>query len=538
MKKNYVFIYFAILTVVVFFAIAFQHPGGDRLQVAAQMGNSIHNELLNKWYPLSVDNEQGGFLSTFTYDFKPVGPQDKMIVTQARHVWSNAKAAELYPENISYKNNARHGFLFLRDIMWDKSYGGFYTLVDRKGNVKQTGLGIKMAYGNAFGIYALAAYYQCSGDTSALNLAVKTFLWLEKHSHDPVNKGYFQHLQRDGEPVNRTSATNNNAETGYKDQNSSIHLLEAFTELYKVWPDHLLWERLNEMLLLVRDTITTKQGYLILFFQPDWTPVSLRDSVKGVILKNHNLDYVSFGHNIETAYLMLEASQALGLKNDSVTLAVGKRMVDHAIKNGWDKQVGGFYDEGFYFKGSDSITILKDTKNWWAQAEGLNSLLLMSDYFPKDSLHYYEKFLTLWNYVQTYLIDHEYGDWYTGGLDKEPELKRALKGQIWKGTYHTFRALANCVERLDPDTIPPTAPQKLSGKIKAGNIILQWTGANDNKNLLGYNIYRDNIRLGFTPVNFFSINDIEKNRTKYFAVRAIDISGNESKSSNQINIYR
>ena len=166
------------------FLTSFQFADKEKLRIAAQMEYSIQKELLNKWYPQSVDNKYGGFLSTFTYDFKPTGPQDKMIVTQARHVWSNAKAAELYPGNLSYKTSASHGFYFLRDVMWDKVYGGFYTLVDRKGNVKETDLGLKTAYGNAFGIYALAAYYQCSGDPAALTLAKKAFMWLETHSHD------------------------------------------------------------------------------------------------------------------------------------------------------------------------------------------------------------------------------------------------------------------------------------------------------------------------------------------------------------------
>ena len=532
MKRKYQF-FSCTLLITAIFLIAFKFSDKEKLQIATRMEDSIQKELLNKWYPQSVDNEYGGFLSAFTYDFKPVGSQDKMIVTQARHIWSNAKAAELYPENSSYKKNAAHGFYFLRDVMWDKVYGGFYTLVDRKGNVKETGLGLKMAYGNAFGIYGLAAYYQCSGDTAALNLAKKTFMWLEAHSHDPINKGYYQHLERDGTPVKRTPSMPAIAETGYKDQNSSTHLLEAFTELYKVWPDELLWERLHEMLLLIRDKITTKEGYLTLFFQPDWTPVSVRDSATETIIKHHNLDYVSFGHNVETAYLMLEASETLGLKNDTLTMIVGKKMVDHAIRNGWDNKAGGFYDEGFYFKNSDTITILRDTKNWWAQAEGLNSLLLMSDYFPNDTLQYYQKFKTLWNYVQTYLIDHEHGDWYAGGIDKEPEMKTALKGQIWKGTYHNFRALANCVERLNPDVIPPSSPQMLKGKMLNNEIVLQWASSHDNKRLLGYNIYLNNIRIGFTPLTFFAIETPKKDTADYFEIKAIDTHGNVSSASNK-----
>ena len=418
-----------------------------RQRIASEMEVILKSQLLDKWYPQSMDTTDGGFLSTFTYDFKPTGEQDKMIVTQARHTWVNAKASLRYPEIEHFKAGARHGFYFLRDRMWDKANGGFYQLVDKQGSAKENAVP-KTAYGNAFGIYALAACYESSRDTSALSLAKKAFWWLEKNSHDPVQKGYFQHLQLDGTPIKRKADTPSTSDIGYKDQNSSIHLLEAFTELYQVWPDSLLRERLNEMLLLIRDTMTTPRGSLTLFLQPDWTPISFADSSEDVILKHRNLDHVSFGHDIETAYLLMEASHVLGLKKDTLTWRVAKRMDDHALRNGWDTTVGGFYDEGYYFKNKGGITITRDTKNWWAQAEGLNSLLMMADLYPKDEMKYFKKFEMLWEYTDTYLIDHEYGDFYAGGLDKEPEMKTALKGHIWKATYHQYRSLANCIDRL------------------------------------------------------------------------------------------
>jgi mannobiose 2-epimerase len=352
----------------------------------------------------------------------------------------------LYPSVAYYKKDAAQGFDFLKNKMWDKINGGFYTLVDRKGNVKDsTG---KTAYGNAFGIYASAAWYHASGDKNALQLAKDCFAWLEKHAHDPILKGYYQNLLPDGTPVKRTVADLSTSTVGYKDQNSSIHLLEAFTELYSVWPDDLVRQRLQEMLLLVRDVITTEKGYLTLFLQPDWTPVSFSDSSEAVILEHRYIDHVSFGHDVETAYLMLEASHVLELKNDATTMVVAKRMVDHALQNGWDNTKGGFYDEGYYFKDKNGISIIKNTKNWWAQAEGLNTLLLMADHFPNDPMKYFEKFKKMWKYIQTYLIDHEYGDWYEEGFDNSPAKRTALKGHIWKATYHQFRALSNCVERL------------------------------------------------------------------------------------------
>jgi cellobiose epimerase len=421
----------------------------NREEIATAMEHSLITEVMAKWYPQSMDTVDGGFVSTWTYDFKPTGEQDKMIVTQARHTWTNAKASLRYPAVDYYKTGAKHGFKFLKDKMWDKTYGGFYTLVDKQGKVK--GDSTKTAYGNAFGIYALAAYYEASKDTSALSLAKETFMWLEKGSHDPVAKGYFQHLQRNGMPIKRQPDTPSTADTGYKDQNSSIHLLEAFTELYQVWPDPLVYERLKEMLLLIRDTIVTPKGNLTLFLYPDWKPVSFADSSEAVITKHHQLDHVSFGHDVETAYLMLEASHVLGIHNDTTTLRIAKKMVDHALNNGWDNSVGGFYDEGYYFKDKPGITITHDTKNWWAQAEGLNALLLMADLFPDDELQYYKKFEILWRYTDNYLIDHEHGDWYAGGIDKQPEMKTALKGQIWKSIYHHYRSLDNCIQRLRED---------------------------------------------------------------------------------------
>jgi len=449
MKREYLLIFVVVVSMGFRNSLLAQISNTEeRNQLARKMENSVETQLLNKWYPQSADTLYGGFLSTFTYDFRPTGPQDKFIVTQARHTWTTARAAHLYPHVPYYLQCARGGFQFLRDIMWDKTYGGFYDLVDRKGLVLPNLNARKEAYGNAFAIYGLSAYYEASGDTAALNLAKKAFLWLEDHSHDPIDGGYFQYLERDGKPIQRDQGVPDRSDIGYKDQNSSIHLLEAFTALYKIWPEPLVRLRLQEMLQLIRDKIVTNKGYLRLYFKPDWTPISFRDSSRDYILAHKYLDHVSFGHDIETTYLMLEASHTLGWKNDTLTLLVGKKMLDHALQAGWDKQLGGFYDEGYYFKGEDTITILLASKNWWAQAEGLNTLLLMADRFPADTMHYIDKFIRQWKYIETYLIDPVNGDWYEEGLDGEPQFKTALKGHIWKGAYHNFRALANCVKRL------------------------------------------------------------------------------------------
>lgn len=420
----------------------------DQQKVLDELSYALNEELLEVWYPRTIDSIHGGFLSDFDYKWEMEGPQDKMIVTQSRHVWTCSTVAEFYPEKKDYYLQiARHGIAFLKDKMWDSELGGFFTIVDQQGNVLKSGKGdriIKDAYGNAFALYALSAYVRQTNEPSALELAKKTFGWLEEHSYDPQFGGYFQFMEVDGTPLKHGFQG-----TPPKDQNSSIHLLEALTELYRVWPDPLVKERLLMMLALIRDKITTPQGALHLFLNENLSPLSYRDSTEEVRKRQWLLDHISFGHDVETAYLMLEASEIAGLENDTLTLRKAKKMVDHSLQYGWDKEVGGFYEAGYYFKGQDTVTIIKDTKNWWAQAEGMNSLLMMAELFPNDAHNYNSLFLAQWKYINTYLIDHVYGDWYPNGIDKEPEEKMAMKSQIWKCNYHNARALINCIKRLE-----------------------------------------------------------------------------------------
>jgi mannobiose 2-epimerase len=226
--------------------------------------------------------------------------------------------------------------------------------------------------------------------------------------------------------------------------------MEAYTELYHVWKDPKLYTQLQSIMELIRDTMVTKEGYLQLFFHNDWSPVSYRNSSESERKANFGLDHVSFGHDYETAFLMLEASYVLGLQNDRCTLDIAKKMLDHAIQYGFDEKRGGIFDGGYYFLGQKKCAIIKETKNWWAQAEGLNALLLFARIFPDDK--YSEYFLRQWNYVKSNIIDATGGDWFEGGLDKEPHFRTGPKSHMWKCTYHTCRALMNCISLLKEDS--------------------------------------------------------------------------------------
>jgi len=408
-------------------------------------------DLVRVWYPISIDSINGGFYPDFNYKWEKEGEQNKMLVTQARHIWTASALADYYGDS-RYEKIAAHGYHFLRDQMWDTKYGGFHTLLVNDGDSLKPAASTKSSYGNAFAIYGLAAYYGISKDSTALNLAKKTFYWLEEHAHDPMYKGYFDVLHLDGswmlDVEENDKEYDNFIRKDWKDQNSSIHLMEAFTALYEVWPNPLLKERLEELLILIRDTITTQKGFLTLHLERDWTPVSFKDSTETYRTENFWLDHVSFGHDVETGFLLLETAQALYHQKDSTTMEIAKRMVDHGIDRGWDVEKGGFFDGGYYLDDSDVCTILNPAKIWWSQAEGLNALLLMSQLYP-DEKEYYELFEKQWQYINEHMIDHTYGGWYDEGLDSNPEAVQHLKAQIWKVNYHNIRALINVIQMLE-----------------------------------------------------------------------------------------
>ncbi len=415
--------------------------GGD--SIAVEIKHTLDVEL-DRWYPLCVDSVYGGYYSDINYRWELDGRQEKMIVTQARHVWSIANAALFsagYRRLLPY---AAHGYRFLRDRMWDAQFGGFYDLVNRQGEPVTGPGGIpKTAYGNAFAIYGLATYYMASGDSGALDLALKTYRWLEKNSYDSVYGGYFQFLSREGLP-SREGFNH----TPPKDQNSMIHLMEAYTALYEAWPDSVLKERLGSMLHIVRDVITNEAGYMNLFFTRDWIPVTYKTSGTPAGPARFDIDHISFGHDVETSYLLLDASQVLGIRDDSATFRIAKKKVDFALRHGWDAGVGGFFDGGDPRITDGHVTIGRETKEWWSQVEALNSFLYMSVLYPSDTLDYYGKFTQQWAYCKKYLIDEEHGGWFWGGIDRAPRNTTAPKGTIWKAEYHTSRAMINCVRRL------------------------------------------------------------------------------------------
>jgi cellobiose epimerase len=399
------------------------------LKLAAEIEANLQQHVLQLWYPRAIDKENGGFAQIFREDWSPGENTVKSIVYQSRLTWMAASAALRYPDRAAEFNAyAKHGLDFLHDKMWDREYGGFFWSVDQKGAPKLDRGGEKHVYGISFGLYAACAVYKSTKEERALDLAKRTFNWLEENSHDNKNDGFIEALTRSGEPIVKVPASGPAGDMistryGFKSMNSHIHLLESYTALYEIWPDGKVKNRLKELLEVVRDKVAVEPGCLNLYFTLDWKPVP---------------DHDSFGHDVETSYLIVEASTALGHPEDKPTWAMARMLVDHALEFGWDNDNGGIYDKGSAFK-----TAYDTAKIWWVQAESLNALLLMHEKFGAETPKYWNAFLKQWNFIQKFQIDAKYRGWLNT-VSKEGEAKPGRnKSDAWTEAYHQGRALLN-----------------------------------------------------------------------------------------------
>jgi len=407
------------------------------------------NSLLQCFYPRIIDTIHGGYWTNFENDWTLSKQQDKMLVTQARDLWTASRAVEFFPDNPVYKKAADHGYQFLTMEMWDTVYGGFFQNY-YSDSAQKTDHSFKLTYGNAFALYALAEYARINKDPAVLEWVKKSFNWLENSVHDSVYSGYFNIAVPENiassDPLSKNAVRRAGwGNPDWKDQNTSIHLMEAFTAAYQVLPEEPVRKRLTEMLTLIRDSMVNQAGYLNLYFTKKWEPLTNSDSSRAYILKNPGFDHISFGHNIETAYLLVDASRTLYGSCDSVTLSTAKKLIDHTIMYGFDQDSYGLYDKGYRFPPDNKVEIIDSTKVWWAQAEAWHALALFATLYPEETV-YPKAFANMWLYIQKEIIDHQYGGWYNSGLDKNPETITLKKAHAWKGCYHDGRAMFQVLE--------------------------------------------------------------------------------------------
>ena len=409
----------------------------SRRQLASEIEQTLWQQILPAWYPRSLDTEQGGFWENFAEDWSRRPASTKFLVYQARMTWTPAAVALDYPQRREpHLQYTRHGLRFLRQRMWDAQHGGFVDRTDLQGRPDRQTMPWKQMYSLAFGLYAAATSYEATGDPQALQLARDAFQWIEQHAHDSEHGGYFEHLTAEGQPVARDipeASPGRNLPVigmvGHKSMNAHIHVLEALIALRRVSDDAQVIQRLNEVFLIVRDRIALPGGHLAMFCRRDFTPVDQRSS---------------FGHELETAYLLTEAAEWLHRDDDAKTRQVALELVEHALRWGWDQHHGGFFDEG-----PPEGDAMHRRKVWWVQVEAMNGLLTADQLTEGKDPRYYETYVQTWRFFRDRMVDPVHGGCFdTVDEDGSPLADRRHKATPWKTAYHVTRALLLGAQRL------------------------------------------------------------------------------------------
>ncbi len=355
-------------------------------------------------------------------------PRGALLTT--RILWTFSAAYRHIPDP-EYLAMARFAYADLTAHFIDHQSGGLFWEIAPDGNPLDAH---KQIYGQVFGIYALSEYYRATGDKAALDQAIAIYHLIEQHAYDPKNGGYFDSLDRKWD--RSVGRSGNLLGEAPKSQNSHIHILEGFTSLLRVWPDPELKQRQRELIeLTLTRIIDPKTHHLILFMRDDWTPIG---------------DDVSYGHDIELSWLLVEAAEVLG---DPVLITRAKHealaIAKATAAQGVDAD-GGVYNEG------NPRGPTNTNKEWWEQAEAavgfFNAYQLSGD--ARDFSHA----MASWNFIQEKFVDRENGDWHnTLRRDGSPILSVTTswgnsipnaKLSLWKCPYHNSRCCLELIDRI------------------------------------------------------------------------------------------
>ncbi|UTR16029.1 AGE family epimerase/isomerase [Salipaludibacillus sp. LMS25] len=385
-----------------------------------ELKQELVENILPYWVTHALDTTYGGFYGYITTNNKVDKKASKGGILNSRILWTFSKAYHVLGDR-HYLEAADHAYAYLRDTFLDRENGGVYWMVDHKGRPEETR---KHIYNQSFAIYGLAEYFNATGHEESLQLAKELFYLIEKYGYDKQYGGYLEAFTREWgmEEEHRLSEKDMAAE---KSMNTHLHILEAYTNLFRVWKNPQLKERLTELIDVMLNHIVGPSYQFILFFDRKWRKLS---------------DVVSYGHDIEGSWLLYEAAEVLGdeerlEKVREATLNMAEKVITDGLAEN-----GGLMNE----READNVD---KEKIWWVQAEGMvgffnaYQLTLNNDYL-KETFH-------LWRFTKQHMIDQRHGEWYWK-LDEQNDAYHEMpKVEPWKCPYHNSRCCFELLERLE-----------------------------------------------------------------------------------------
>lgn len=389
--------------------------------VLSQLALSARQELtgiLDWWLQKMPDHEHGGFYGRIDGEGNLHPTADKSVILNARILWTFSAAARQTGRS-AYKDIADRAYRYLLDYFWDPANGGVYWMLDYKGQPSQDK---KQVYAQSFALYALSEYYQLTNNPAVLEKALTLFELMERYSLDKMRLGYFEAFSRDWQLIADLRLSDKDANEA-KTMNTHLHVLEAYTNLYRVAPTKQVETALKGLIVLFLDKFIDPQtAHLRLFFDENW---------------NLKSDEISFGHDIEASWLLCEAARVLG-KTSLIkkTNNAAVYIASATLREGIDTR-----DGGLFYTATPHQGITNPNKDWWPQAEAV--LGFLNAWKIDGAPHFLEAAQRSWAFIEQNLLDAEHGEWFWAlAPDGRPDTWNDKAGP-WKCPYHNGRA---CME--------------------------------------------------------------------------------------------
>jgi mannobiose 2-epimerase len=390
-------------------------------QFSQAVRDELQNNLVPFWLERSIDSEFGGFIGHMSNDLTIDPRAPKGLILNTRLLWTFSALYRFNKDN-QCRDMARRACDYLETYFWDSRHGGAFWQVDFQGHPLDDK---KKIYGQAFYVYALAEYCQAFKNDPALQRAKQLFDLIETNSRDKIYGGYIEVCNRDWSVAEDLRLSEKDMDEK-KSMNNHLHLLEAYTNLYRIWPDTQLRQRLMELIdVFEHQIVDPESGHMNHFFDETWQP------------KSNNY---TFGHDIEAGWLLCEAAEVLGDENvTSQTQKIALRLAQITLAEALDND-GGLCYEG------QSGKVTDPKRQWWPQAECVVGFL--NGYELSSDQSFLEAAQKAWFFIENYFIDRENREWFwridpNGRPDPaEPKVSQ------WKGPYHNVRACLETIKRL------------------------------------------------------------------------------------------
>lgn len=385
-----------------------------------EMKQCLEDNILRYWIDKVTDNEHGGYYGRVDGHDQVHPEAEKGAILNGRILWAFSAAYRVLKKQ-EYLDAATRAKDYILDHFVDKEYGGVYWSLDCEGKPLDTK---KQTYAIGFVIYGLSEYARATGDKPSLDTAIKLYHDIEAHAYDAINGGYVEALTREWNPIADMRLSDKD-ENGAKTMNTHLHVIEPYTNLYRVWPSKELRESIHRLLDVFTDKLYNKETHhLDLFFDNEWHG-------------RRNIE--SYGHDIEATWLLWETALVLG--EDDVKTKLGPIVVDLAKAA----------DEGLQPDGSMIYEHWKDTgktdrqRQWWVLCENVIGHANLYQYFHDTSALKVAK--DCWTFIDKHLVDHVNGEWHWAVDDNGKINLEDDKAGFWKCPYHNSRMCLEIIER-------------------------------------------------------------------------------------------